>query len=109
VLAHGGGVGEVPPPLTAGRLFTSWVFEPSLLVPLAQVGAAYLWGVRVLRRRGDEWGRWRIVSWFAGLAVIFIGTSSVLHTYDTTLFSVHKVQHMCCRWPHRCRWCWPPR
>lgn len=34
------------------------------------------------------------MSWFAGLGVIVIATSSSVGVYDTTLFSVHSVQHM---------------
>lgn len=32
--------------------------------------------------------------WFLGLAAIFVATSSAVEVYDTTLFSVHSVQHL---------------
>lgn len=83
-----------PPPLTPLRLLTSWTFDPAMLVPLALAALAYLWGVRVLRRRGDAWARSRVVYWFVGLALVFVGTSSALGVYDRTLFTVPAVQHM---------------
>jgi cytochrome c oxidase assembly factor CtaG len=82
------------PPLTLARLLTSWTFDPVMLVPLAAAAALYLGGVHVLRRRGDMWKRQRTVYWFAGLALVFVGTSSALGVYDRTLFAVPAVQHM---------------
>lgn len=57
-------------------------------------GGIYLLGVQRLRRRGDTWSGWRILLWFTGLAAIFVATSSAVGVYDTTLFSVHAVQHL---------------
>lgn len=83
-----------PPPLTGSTMLTSWMFDPAMLVPLALAAGAYLWGVRVLRRRGDAWPTRRIVYWFLGLAVIFIGVSSTLGVYDRALFLIPAIQHM---------------
>lgn len=85
---------SLPPPLTPLRLLTSWTFEPAMLLPLAVAAGLYLWGVRVLRRRGDAWSTYRIVCWLGGLALIFLGTSSVLGVYDRTLFMMPAIQHM---------------
>lgn len=81
-------------PLTPLRLLTSWTFDPAMLIPLAVAAAAYLWGVRVLRRRGDEWSRNRTLLWFTGLALVFLGTSSSVGVYDRVLFMMPAIQHM---------------
>jgi putative membrane protein len=47
-----------------------------------------------LRHRGDRWAPARTSVFFVGLALIAAVTLSGLETYDTTLLSVHMVQHM---------------
>lgn len=42
------------PPLTLLRVFSSWTFDPAVLIPMAVAAGLYGWGVRVLHRRGDE-------------------------------------------------------
>ncbi|MDN5920374.1 MAG: cytochrome c oxidase assembly protein [Pseudonocardia sp.] len=80
--------------MTMSTLLTSWTFDPAMLIPLAVAAGLYLWGVRVLRRRGVAWPTRRIVYWFLGLAVIFVGVSSSLGVYDRALFTVPAIQHM---------------
>ena len=93
VLASGGA--EVPPPLTVTRGLTAWDFDPYLAVIVVLAAASYLYGVRRLRSRGDHWSPWRAFSFVVlGLGSIVVATQSFLATYDTTLFSVHMVQHM---------------
>ena len=91
VRAHGG---QVPDPLTLERVWTSWEFSPVLVTLLAVPAGLYLVGVWRLRRNGVHWSRWRTASWFIGLLLILLAASSVLDVYDTTLFSVHAVQHL---------------
>lgn len=93
VLAHGG-TGGAPPPFTWSHLLTEWSLEPTVLVLLLASAGLYLLGVRKLRRRGDSWSHSRVALWFLGLAAIFVATSSAVEVYDTTLFSVHTVQHL---------------
>lgn len=86
---------EVPPPLTVTRGFTAWQFDPYLAVAVLVAAALYLYGVQRLRARGDGWSSWRTFSFVGlGLGSIAVATQSFLATYDTTLFSVHMVQHM---------------
>ncbi|MQA80262.1 MAG: cytochrome c oxidase assembly protein [Streptosporangiales bacterium] len=92
VLAHGGD--QPLPPLTIDMVFTSWAAEPVVLIALVVAALLYGWGVYRLHRRGVTWSRWRSLFWLAGLTVIFTATSSSVGVYDTTLFSVHTVQHM---------------
>jgi putative membrane protein len=91
VLAHGG---EGPEPFTPAALFTEAnPFSAAALGVLA-AAALYVWGVTRLRRRGDRWAPARTSVFFVGLALIASVTVSGLEAYDTTLLSVHMVQHM---------------
>jgi putative copper resistance protein D len=80
--------------VTAGRLAGDWTVDPALLLVLAGAAAAYLAGLRELRRRGDHWPVGRSLAWFAGLSVVAVATMSGIATYDDTLFSDHMVQHL---------------
>jgi putative membrane protein len=84
---------ESGPPSAAtilGSFSVSWL----TLVMLAAAGL-YLAGVVKLRRRGDRWPISRTVFFlFAGLGSIASVTMSGVEEYDTTLLSVHMVQHM---------------
>lgn len=91
LLAHGGGS---LPPLTPSRLLTDWSFDPVVVLVLLSAAAAYLVGVRRLRRRGVHWGTGRSVLWLLGLLVILVATSSAIGVYDGTLFTMHAVQHL---------------
>jgi putative membrane protein len=92
LFAHG--PSEGPPPLTPAGLITqaelSW-----LAVVLLLAAAAYLYGVRVLHRRGDRWPVQRTVAFIGpGLGGIAAVTIGGLAAYDTTLLSAHMMQHM---------------
>jgi putative copper resistance protein D len=92
LLAHDGQ--QHLPPLTVETFFTR--ADPfslaTFMVLLA--GGLYLAGVIRLRRRGDGWGAGRTAVFFLGLALVLLVTASGLHAYDTSLLSVHMVQHM---------------
>src|SRR3954452_17004198 len=84
-----------PPPFTVGAVFTHW--SPVSLVALfLLIGAAlYLYGVWRLRQRGDAWPPGRTVAFIlGGLGSIAAVTVTGVEAYDTTLLSVHMVQHM---------------
>jgi len=83
------------PPFTLPRVFTAWSLDPFLTVLIVWVTGLYLIGVGVLRRRGDSWPLPRTLSFvLPGMGGLFFATSSGLGTYDTSLLSVHMVQHM---------------
>ncbi len=83
------------PRFDAGALLTQWQLAPVPLVVTIWAGGLYLLGVGVLRRRGDRWPAGRTVAFVgAGLGAFYLATSSGLAAYDTTLLSVHMVQHM---------------
>ncbi|GAA2700450.1 cytochrome c oxidase assembly protein [Micromonospora olivasterospora] len=93
VLAAGGD--PLPPPFTVVRVFTETRLDSWLALGLVLAAGLYLYGVHRLRLRGDRWPVTRTVFFLGpGLGGIASVTVSGLHAYDTTLLSVHMVQHM---------------
>jgi len=92
-LAHG----PVPAdPPTLLNLALGWSFEPALILPL--IAAAWLW-TRAVRRVNSAHidnpvPRRRSVFFLGGLLAIAIALQSGIERYDTSLFSVHMVQHI---------------
>jgi putative membrane protein len=91
VLAHGDHGLEPFAPVTL--ITHAAPFAPAALLVYA-AAAFYLWGVFRLRARGDRWGPGRTATFLIGLLLIASVTASGLEVYDTTLVSVHMVQHM---------------
>jgi putative copper resistance protein D len=93
VLAHG----PVPaaPPTALGLLF-GWTFEPAVLLPLLVAALGWIWVVRRIDRRhpANPVPRRRSIAFLGGLAVIAFALMSGIDAYDTTLFSIHMVQHL---------------
>jgi putative copper resistance protein D len=93
VAAHG----AVPagPPSVAG-LALGWTFEPAVVVPLVAAALAWLWIVRRIDRAhpANPVPRRRTVAFLGGLAAIAVALLSGIEAYDTTLFSIHMVQHL---------------
>jgi cytochrome c oxidase assembly factor CtaG len=82
-------------PLTGSTLLTGWIFDPVMAAVLLAIGATYLYGVWVLRRRGDAWSWARTFSFVVlGLGSAALATQSGLAAYDTVLLSAHMMQHM---------------
>ncbi len=78
-----------------GSIVTAWSLDPFLFVLTVWVGGLYLYGVWRLHERGDRWPVGRTVAFVGvGLGSLLVATQSGLGTYDTTLLSVHMVQHM---------------
>jgi len=74
---------------------TGWELAPVPLVVTVWAAGLYLVGVRALHRRGDHWPVGRTVAFVGvGMGSFYVATSSGLAAYDTTLLSVHMVQHM---------------
>ena len=82
------------PPFGASRVFTEWGIEPLPTILTVWVAGAYVVGVRTLSSRGDRWPLGRTLAFVAGMLVFYVATTSGLAAYDTTLLSVHMVQHM---------------
>ena len=94
VLAASEAVQDLPR-FTWGRVWTDWSLDPFLFVATVWVAGLYVVGVLVLRKRGVHWPVGRTLSFVvAGMGGFFVATTSGLSAYDTTLISVHMVQHM---------------
>ena len=91
--AHGT---EVPPEPTLGGVLFGWSFDPTIWLPLLLTAAAYLWAVRRVNvaHPGTHVPRDRVAAWLAGLAAIAVALQSGIERWDTTLFSLHMVQHL---------------
>jgi cytochrome c oxidase assembly factor CtaG len=82
------------PRFSAGAFFSQWELAPIPFVVTVWMTGLYLLGWRILARRGDRWPWPRTLAFLGGTAAFFVATSSGLAAYDTTLLSVHMVQHM---------------
>ena len=86
---------ETLPRFTLGRVFTDWGIDAVPFVVTIWAVGLYLLGVSVLHRRGDRWPVGRTLSFVGlGMGAFAFATMSGLGRYDTTLLSVHMVQHM---------------
>jgi putative copper resistance protein D len=91
--AHGPVPAEPP---SFASLVLGWTFEPAVALPL--IAAVVVW-LRLVARVDRQHAanpvpRRRTVAFLAGLATIAIALTSGIDAYDTTLFSVHMVQHV---------------
>jgi cytochrome c oxidase assembly factor CtaG len=83
------------PPFSPSALFTEWGVDPYLFVVTVWVAGLYLFGVWMLRSRGDRWPVSRTLSFVGlGMGSFYVATSSGIAAYDTVLLSAHMVQHM---------------
>jgi len=83
------------PEFGLSRVFTEWGLAPIPFVVTVWAAGLYLWGVRVLHHRGDRWPVGRTLAFVVvGMGSFYVATCSGLGAYDTTLLSVHMVQHM---------------
>lgn len=87
---------EVPPPDT-GTLLADWSWEPSIIIGLVLLTAAYIYAAGPLRRRlgAPPIGRRQIVCFVLAQATLVLALLSPLDEMgDTYLFSAHMVQHL---------------
>ena len=93
VLAHGD-VPHDPPSIT--NIVLGWQLEPSVAIGLLAAAAAWLWIVRRVARLhpGNGVPVLRSLAFFGGLFAIAVALMSGIERYDTTLFSIHMVQHV---------------
>lgn len=83
------------PEFTMGQLVGQWSLAPVPTIATAWAVGLYLYGVSRLRARGDHWPVGRTVAFVGvGMGSFYVATASGLAAYDTTLLSVHMVQHM---------------
>lgn len=93
--AHEAFIGfDVTVPPSAWQLLTFWRFDIVLGTAAVAGALSYGAGVMRLRRRGDGWSRWRLLSWLSGCTVLLVVTSSGVGAYGYALFSLHMIIHM---------------
>lgn len=73
--------------------WTMWAFSPEILLGLAIAGLVYWRG----SRNGLVDNPWRIVSFFGGLAALFVALISPVEELADHIFAVHQVEHMLLR------------
>lgn len=92
VAAHGPDPGPPGPWLLTG----GWSFDPLVWLPVLFAGLGYHLARRKVDREhpGNPVPRFRWWCWLAGLVTLLVALQSPIERYDTTLFSVHMVQHI---------------
>lgn len=82
-------------PFTATTIFSQAGVDGWLAAGLLLAAGCYLYGVHRLKARGDRWPVNRTIFFVgAGLGSIALVTMTGIGAYDTTLLSVHMIQHM---------------
>ena len=91
--AHGIAAG---PPSSLLDLLLMWSFDPLVQVPLIATAVAYISAVRKVDREhpANPVPRMRTVAFLAGIVAIELALQSPIERYDTTLFSIHMIQHI---------------
>ena len=83
------------PPFSGAAVLTETRVDGWLAAGLLLAAGCYLYGVHRLKARGDAWPLSRTILFLAGgLGSIAAVTLTGVGAYDTTLLSVHMVQHM---------------
>ncbi|MEX1168839.1 MAG: cytochrome c oxidase assembly protein [Chloroflexota bacterium] len=93
VKAHG----SVPPePPDAGSLLLGWTFSPLVTLAVVAVAVWWLWAVARINARhpANPVPRRRTAAFLLGLLALGFALLSGIERYDTTLFSVHMIQHV---------------
>ena len=74
----------------------AWSLEAHVILPLVAAYLLYRWAVRrvAARHPTNPVPRFRVWSWNLGLVALLVALASPIATYDTTLFTVHMVQHL---------------
>jgi cytochrome c oxidase assembly factor CtaG len=93
VLAHG----QVPAePPTFSVLLFGWTFGTLPTLAIAVAAGAWLWAVRRVNQRhpANPVPLRRTVAFLAAMLALAFALISGIERYDTTLFSIHMVQHV---------------
>jgi putative membrane protein len=90
------GHGQAPGEPDLSTLIGGWSFDVVIWLPIALAGWAWMAAVRSVDRAHPDSHvpMHRTWCWLAGLGVVVLALQSPIERYDTTLFSVHMVQHM---------------
>jgi putative copper resistance protein D len=93
VAAHGPAPTEPP---TAASLLLGWTFEPLPTLGILVVVGWWWWAVRRVNmvHPANPVPRRRSVAFYGGILALAFALLSGIARYDTTLFSIHMVQHV---------------
>ncbi len=92
--------GPIPPELSLESLLY-WAWPPVVTVAVALVGLLWARAIRQVAREhpGNPYPRRRTVSFAAALLLVLLALQSGIERYDTTLFSMHMIQHLILLFP----------
>jgi cytochrome c oxidase assembly factor CtaG len=79
----------------SNAVFSSWEFNPWVLIPIVAFGVLYARGWLLLRRRApDRFGFSQLSAFFAGLIAVVCALCSPLDAFAGWLLTVHMIQHL---------------
>lgn len=83
-------------PVDPARIWTSWAFDPVLVVALVAAGWLYARGVHRLWARGAGRGvrARQVVAYYGGLALVAVALMSPVEALASSLVSGHMGQHL---------------
>jgi putative copper resistance protein D len=84
----------MPQTPTLSRVLWSYSPDGTVLGLLLLLTALYIYGVIILRRRGDAWPVGRTISFAVAVALVDFATSGGIGVYAHFAFSYHMVAHM---------------
>ena len=92
--------GPTPPELSFQALLY-WAWPPVVTIAVALVGLLWVRATRQVAREhpGNPYPRRRSASFFAASAFLLLALQSGIERYDTTLFSIHMIQHLILLFP----------
>ncbi|NHU85055.1 bifunctional copper resistance protein CopD/cytochrome c oxidase assembly protein [Kocuria sp. JC486] len=85
---------ELPPEPTLANAVAQWRPDWLWVAIIVVFAVSYAWAIWKVRRTGGTWSPLRAISWFVGLALLFLATSGPVAVYARVLFSWHMVEHM---------------
>ena len=92
--------GPTPPELSLESLLY-WAWPPVVTIALAVISLLWVRAIRQVAREhpGNPYPRRRTVSFAAALVLLLLALQSGIERYDTTLFSMHMIQHLILLFP----------
>ena len=80
--------------VAGGAQALAWNLPPDIVIGIAILAAVYAVGLWRHRNRASTAPGWKHVSFFSGLAALFIALASPLDAAADRLFFMHQVQHL---------------
>jgi len=92
--------GPIPPELSLESLLY-WAWPPVVTIAVVVISLLWVCAIRQVAREhpGNPYPRRRTLSLAAALALVLLALQSGIERYDTTLFSMHMIQHLILLFP----------